>query len=74
MVICYIHINKEVQDSIQIKRMAKNKLDFQGDEESRQKYRRSRCVAKREVATAKERAYSEIYKKLETREEQKDFY
>ena len=48
--------------------MAKKNWDSQRDEESRQEYKEWRHKAKREVAKAKEKAYGELYEKLETKE------
>ncbi|KAJ8347031.1 hypothetical protein SKAU_G00284320 [Synaphobranchus kaupii] len=53
---------------------AKKKWDSQGDEESRQVYMEKRREVKREVAKAKERAFSELYKRLDTKEGEKDLY
>ncbi|KAJ8375265.1 hypothetical protein SKAU_G00058450 [Synaphobranchus kaupii] len=66
--------NEEVQESIQRKRLAKKKWDSQGDEESRQVYTEKRREAKREVAKAKERAFSELYKRLDTKEGEKELF
>lgn len=55
-----------MQDSTQRKRLVKEKLDCQGDEESRPEYREARCAVKREVA--KEKADIDLYKRLETKE------
>ena len=46
----------------------------QRDLESRREYKEERQVAKREVAKAKDEAYDELYKRLDTREGEKDLY
>ncbi|XP_051781551.1 uncharacterized protein LOC127527298 isoform X2 [Erpetoichthys calabaricus] len=66
--------NGEVQESIQRKRMAKKKWDSQRDAESTQEYKEIRCKVKREVAKAKEKAYDELYERLDTKEGEKDLY
>ncbi|KAK3538839.1 hypothetical protein QTP86_015964 [Hemibagrus guttatus] len=66
--------NEEVQDSIQRKRLAKNKWDMDRTEENRQEYKKSQCRVKREVSKAKQKAYDELYTRLDTREGQKDLY
>ena len=65
--------NEEVQESIQRKRLAKRKWDSQGDKESREEYKLMRHQAKREVAKAKEKAYGELYERLDTKEGEKDW-
>lgn len=42
------------------KRLAKKKLDNQGDEESTLEFWEARCTAKREVTKEKEKACSEL--------------
>ena len=64
--------NKEVQDSIKEKKLAKKNWDTQNSEESRQAYKQASCKAKRDVAKAK--AYDELYMKLDTQEGEKDLY
>ncbi|KAK3547778.1 hypothetical protein QTP86_029926 [Hemibagrus guttatus] len=66
--------NEEVQDSIQRKRLAKNKWDMDRTEENRQEYKELQCRVKREVSKAKQKAYDELYTRLDTREGQKDLY
>ncbi|KAK3569392.1 hypothetical protein QTP86_027817 [Hemibagrus guttatus] len=65
---------EEVQDSIQRKRLAKKKWDMDRTEENRQEYKELQCRVKREVSKAKQKAYDELYTRLDTREEQKDLY
>ncbi|KAI5089396.1 hypothetical protein C0J45_20804 [Silurus meridionalis] len=66
--------NEEVQESIRRKRLAKQKWDRQRDEKSRQEYKERRQQVKRDVAKAKEKAYEELYKRLDTKEGEKDLY
>ncbi|KAK3518898.1 hypothetical protein QTP70_014935, partial [Hemibagrus guttatus] len=66
--------NEEVQDSIQRKRLAKKKWDMDRTEENRQEYKELQCRVKREVSKAKQKAYEELYTRLDTREGEKDLY
>ncbi|XP_051783710.1 uncharacterized protein LOC127527824 [Erpetoichthys calabaricus] len=66
--------NEEIQESIQRKRMEKKKWDSQRDAESRQEYKEIRHKVKTEVAKAKEKAYDELYERLDTKEGEKDLY
>ncbi|KAK3531388.1 hypothetical protein QTP70_018188, partial [Hemibagrus guttatus] len=66
--------NEEVQDSIQRKRLAKRKWDMDRTEENRQEYKELQCRVKREVSKAKQKAYDELYTRLDTREGEKDLY
>ncbi|KAK3544109.1 hypothetical protein QTP86_001805, partial [Hemibagrus guttatus] len=66
--------NEEVQDSVQRKRLAKKKWDMDRTEENRQKYKELQCRVKREVSKAKQKAYDELYTRLDTREGEKDLY
>ncbi|KAK3509637.1 hypothetical protein QTP70_008034 [Hemibagrus guttatus] len=66
--------NKEVQDSIQRKRLAKKKWDMDRTEENRQEYKELQRRVKREVSKAKQKAYDELYTRLDTREGEKDLY
>ncbi|KAK3535543.1 hypothetical protein QTP70_016813, partial [Hemibagrus guttatus] len=66
--------NEEVQDSIQRKRLAKKKWDMDRTEENRQKYKELQRRVKREVSEAKQKAYDELYTRLDTREGEKDLY
>ncbi|KAI5108430.1 hypothetical protein C0J45_2024, partial [Silurus meridionalis] len=63
-----------VQESIRRKRLAKQKWDRQRDEKSRQEYKERRQQVKRDVAKAKEKAYEELYKRLDTKEGEKELY
>ncbi|KAK3566539.1 hypothetical protein QTP86_034047, partial [Hemibagrus guttatus] len=62
------------RDSIQRKRLAKKKWDMDRTEENRQEYKDSQCRMKREVSKAKQKAYDELYTRLDTREGEKDLY
>ncbi|KAK3548847.1 hypothetical protein QTP70_021038, partial [Hemibagrus guttatus] len=66
--------NEEVQDSIQRKRLAKKKWDMRRTEENRQEYKELQRRVKREVSQAKQKAYDELYTRLDTREGEKDLY
>ncbi|KAK3568499.1 hypothetical protein QTP86_008605 [Hemibagrus guttatus] len=66
--------NEEVQDSIQRKRLAKKKWDMDRTEENRQEYKELQCRVKREASKAKQKAYDELYTRLDTREGEKDLY
>ncbi|KAK3565722.1 hypothetical protein QTP86_014199, partial [Hemibagrus guttatus] len=65
---------QEVQDSIQRKRLAKKKWDMDRTEENRQEYKELQRRVKREVSNAKQKAYDELYTRLDTRDGQKDLY
>ncbi|KAK3530999.1 hypothetical protein QTP70_007855 [Hemibagrus guttatus] len=64
----------EVHDSIQRKRLAKKKWVKDRTEENRQKYKELQPRVKREVSKAKQKAYDEVYIRLDTRKGQKDMY
>ncbi|KAK3545596.1 hypothetical protein QTP70_008146 [Hemibagrus guttatus] len=66
--------NEEVQDSIQRKRLAKKKWDMDRTEENTQEYKELQHRVKREVSKAKQKAYDELYTRLDTREGEKDLY
>ncbi|KAK3559075.1 hypothetical protein QTP86_002989 [Hemibagrus guttatus] len=66
--------NEEVQDSVQRKRLAKKKWDMDRTGENRQEYKELQCRVKREVSKAKQKAYDELYTRLDTREGEKDLY
>ncbi|KAK3516356.1 hypothetical protein QTP70_009412 [Hemibagrus guttatus] len=66
--------NEEFQDSIQRKRLAKKKWDMDRTEENRQEYKELQHRVKREVSKAKQKAYDELYTRLDTREGEKDLY
>lgn len=66
--------NEEVQDSIQRKRLAKKKWDMDRTKENRLEYKELQRRVKREVSKAKQKAYDELYIRLDTREGEKDLY
>ncbi|KAK3565777.1 hypothetical protein QTP86_015040 [Hemibagrus guttatus] len=66
--------NEEVQDSIQRKRLAKKKWDMDRTEENRQEYKELQRRVKMEVSKAKQKAYDELYTRLDSREGEKDLY
>ncbi|KAK2902094.1 hypothetical protein Q8A73_011840 [Channa argus] len=66
--------NEEVQECIQRKRLAKKKWDPERTEESRQEYREIQRKVKVEVAKAKQRAYEDLYARLDTKEGEVDLY
>ncbi|KAK3562534.1 hypothetical protein QTP86_001253 [Hemibagrus guttatus] len=66
--------NEEVQDSIQRKSLAKKKWDMDRTEENIQEYKELQRRVKRDVSKAKQKAYDELYSRLDTREGQKDLY
>ncbi|KAK3532729.1 hypothetical protein QTP86_028099, partial [Hemibagrus guttatus] len=66
--------NEEVQDSVQRKRLAKKNCYMDRTEENRQEYKELQHRVKREVSKAKQKAYDELYTRLDTREGQKDLY
>ncbi|KAK3552112.1 hypothetical protein QTP86_000748 [Hemibagrus guttatus] len=66
--------NEEVQDSVQRKRLAKKKWDMDRTEENRQEYKELQRRVKREVSKVKQKAYDELYTRLDTREGEKHLY
>ncbi|RXN38888.1 Retrovirus-related Pol poly LINE-1 [Labeo rohita] len=66
--------NKEVQQCIQRKRLAKKKWDMERTEGSRQEYREMQRKVKVEVAKAKQRAYEDLYARLDSKEGEVDLY
>jgi hypothetical protein len=66
--------NKEVQECIQRKRLAKKKMDTERSEESKQEYKESHSKVKVEVAKAKQKAYDDLYARLDSREGDNDIY
>ncbi|KAK3557054.1 hypothetical protein QTP70_024466, partial [Hemibagrus guttatus] len=66
--------NEEVQDSIQRKRLAKKKWEMDRTEENRQEYKVLQHRVKREVSKDKQKAYDELYTRLDTTEGEKDLY
>ncbi|KAK3555309.1 hypothetical protein QTP86_014902, partial [Hemibagrus guttatus] len=57
-----------------MKRLAKKKWDMDRTEENRQEYKELQCRVKRKVSKAKQKAYDELYARLDTREGEKDLY
>ncbi|RJG15641.1 hypothetical protein D4A39_16580, partial [Alcanivorax profundi] len=66
--------NEKVQESIQRKRLARKKWDRERTEESRQEYREMQREAKIEVAKAKQKAYEDMYARLDSAEGERDVY
>ena len=66
--------NEEVQECIQGKRLAKKKWDTERTEESRQEFREIQRKVKVEVAKAKQRAYDDLYARLDSKEGENDLY
>ena len=65
--------NKEVQESLTNKRLAKKNWARQRDQENRQVYKEMKRRTKRQVAKAKAKAYEDPYLKLSTKEGEKDW-
>ncbi|KAK3507739.1 hypothetical protein QTP70_034844 [Hemibagrus guttatus] len=59
--------NEEVRDSVQRKRLARKKWDMDRTEENRQEYKELQHRVKREVSKAKQKAYDELYTRLDKR-------
>ncbi|KAK3572999.1 hypothetical protein QTP86_012028 [Hemibagrus guttatus] len=57
-----------------MRRLAKKKWDMDRTEENRQEYKELQSRVKREVSKAKQKAYDELYTRLDTREGEKDLY
>ncbi|KAK3543556.1 hypothetical protein QTP70_023887, partial [Hemibagrus guttatus] len=68
------NLEGQMVDSIQRKRLAKKKWDMDRTEENRQEYKELQHRMKREVSKAKQKAYDELYTRLDTREGEKDLY
>ena len=66
--------NEEVQKSINEKKEAKKAWDKLRDENTKKVYKEKKSKAKKAVAMAKERAYDDLYAKLETKEGEKELY
>ncbi|KAK3547951.1 hypothetical protein QTP70_001318 [Hemibagrus guttatus] len=64
----------EGHPSIQRKRLAKKKWDMDRTEENRQEYKELQLRVKREVSKSKQKAYDELYTRIDTREGEKDLY
>ena len=66
--------NEEVQKSIKEKKKAKKAWDKIRDENTKKIYKEKKNKAKKAVAMAKERAYDDLYARLETKEGEKELY
>ena len=66
--------NEKVQESIKEKKEAKKAWDKIRDENTRKIYKEKKSKAKKAVAMAKERAYDDLYARLETKESEKELY
>ncbi|XP_016106680.1 uncharacterized protein [Sinocyclocheilus grahami] len=66
--------NEEVQERIQRKRLARKKWDSEKTEKSRQEYREMQREVKIEVAKAKQKAYEDLYARLDSKEGERDLY
>jgi hypothetical protein len=66
--------NETVQEAINNKKKAKMEWDKVKSEEKHQAYKERQKLAKVEVAMAKEKAYSNMYEKLDTKGGEKELY
>ena len=66
--------NEKVQESIKEKKEAKKARDKIKDENTKKIYKEKKSKAKKEVAMVKGRAYDNLYKRLETKEGEKELY
>uniref|UniRef100_A0A8D8SH78 Craniofacial development protein 2 n=2 Tax=Cacopsylla melanoneura TaxID=428564 RepID=A0A8D8SH78_9HEMI len=66
--------NEVVQEAIKKKKEAKKNYDRTGSEEDHEAYKRTKKIAKKEVAISKAAAMDEVYKELETREGEKKLH
>ena len=66
--------NEEVQESIKEKKEAKKAWDKIRDKNTKKIYKKKKSKAKKAVAMAKGRAYDNLYKRLETKEGEKELY
>jgi len=60
--------NKEVQQAVKEKKEEKRQWDVSRDDESKERYKKAKRKAKRTVAKAKNKAFQDLYKRLETKE------
>ena len=60
--------NKEVQQAVNEKKVAKKQWDGARDDESKERYKKSKKKAKRTVAKVKNKAFQDLYERLETKE------
>ena len=63
-----------MQKCVQQKKLAKKKWDIERTEESKQKYREMQRKAKIAVAMAKQRAFDNVYARLDSEEGKTDLY
>ena len=66
--------NQEVQEKLKDKRNAKMVWDTMKDDASRLAYKTARKQAKRKVAKTRNKAYEELYEKLETKEGENELF
>ena len=66
--------NEDVQTYVQRKKIAKKKWDTEMTEERRQKHREMQRNMKVQVSRAKQRAYDNLYARLNSKEEETDLY
>ena len=66
--------NQEVQEKLKDKKKAKKAWDTIRDDASKLAYKTARMQAKREVAKARNKAYEELYKKMETKEGENEVF
>ena len=66
--------NEKVQESIKEKKEAKKAWDKIRDKNTKKIYKKKKSKAKKAVAMAKGRAYDNLYKRLETKEGEKELY
>ena len=66
--------NEEVQQSIKEKNEAKKTWDRIRDENTKKINKKKKSKSKKAVAIGKERAYDDLYARLETKEGEKEFY
>ena len=66
--------NEEVQECIKEKKEAKKAWDKIRDENTKKMYKEKKSKAKKAVVMAKERAYDNLYARLETKENKKELY
>ena len=66
--------NEEVHESIKEKKEAKKAWDKIRDKNTKKIYKEKKSKAKKTVAMAKERAYDNLYERLETKEGEKELF
>ena len=60
--------NQEVQQAVKEKKEAKKQWDGARDDESKERYKKAKKKAKRTVAKVKNKAFQDLYERLETKE------